>query len=70
MLSVNGSPIINKVRLRMSLENVVKDIPSISDNGWTYGDLMVSAIFHSHAARRETLPYMVYIFCRKWSRGS
>lgn len=25
----------------MSLENVVKDIPLISDNTWTYGDLMV-----------------------------
>jgi hypothetical protein len=24
----------------MSLENVVKDIPSMSDNSWTYGDLM------------------------------
>ncbi|KAL0354448.1 UNVERIFIED_CONTAM: protein PHYTOCHROME-DEPENDENT LATE-FLOWERING [Sesamum radiatum] len=24
----------------MSLENIVKDIPAISDNGWTYGDLM------------------------------
>lgn len=43
--SANGSPIINKVRLRMSLENVVKDIPSISDSAWTYGDLMVSMIF-------------------------
>ncbi|XP_033131727.1 protein PHYTOCHROME-DEPENDENT LATE-FLOWERING isoform X1 [Brassica rapa] len=34
------SPVINKVRLKMSLENVVKDIPSMSDNSWTYGDLM------------------------------
>lgn len=42
--SVDGSPIIRKVALRMSLENVVKDIPSISDNSWTYGDLMVSMI--------------------------
>lgn len=40
MPSIDGSPIINKVCLRMSLENVVKDIPLISDNGWTYGDLM------------------------------
>ncbi|KAE8659576.1 Nup107-like protein [Hibiscus syriacus] len=37
---IDGSPIINKVRLKMSLENVVKDIPLISDNSWTYGDLM------------------------------
>ncbi|KAK4838154.1 hypothetical protein QYF36_011489 [Acer negundo] len=34
------SPTVNKVRLKMSLENVVKDIPLISDNSWTYGDLM------------------------------
>ncbi|PPE02810.1 hypothetical protein GOBAR_DD00179 [Gossypium barbadense] len=38
--SLDGSPIINKVRLKMSLENVVKDIPMSSDNSWTYGDLM------------------------------
>ncbi|KAB5574045.1 hypothetical protein DKX38_001239 [Salix brachista] len=38
--SIDGLPIVNKVRLRMSLENVVKDIPMISDNSWTYGDLM------------------------------
>ncbi|XP_039053086.1 protein PHYTOCHROME-DEPENDENT LATE-FLOWERING-like isoform X2 [Hibiscus syriacus] len=37
---IDGAPIINKVRLKMSLENVVKDIPFISDNSWTYGDLM------------------------------
>ncbi|CAA7052455.1 unnamed protein product [Microthlaspi erraticum] len=34
------SPVINKLSLKMSLENVVKDIPSMSDNSWTYGDLM------------------------------
>lgn len=39
---VDGNPVVNRVRLRMSLENVVKDIPLISDNTWTYGDLMVS----------------------------
>ncbi|KAB2078323.1 hypothetical protein ES319_A06G154600v1 [Gossypium barbadense] len=38
--SLDGSPIINKVRLKMSLENVVKDIPMSSDNSWTYDDLM------------------------------
>jgi len=42
--SMDGLPIVNKVRLRMSLENVVKDIPMISDNSWTYGDLMVSVL--------------------------
>lgn len=36
------SPVVTKVRLRMSLENVVKDIPLISNDAWTYGDLMVS----------------------------
>ncbi|XP_022147223.1 uncharacterized protein LOC111016216 isoform X2 [Momordica charantia] len=38
--SIDGLPIVNKVHLRMSLENVVKDIPLISDNSWNYGDLM------------------------------
>ncbi|KAI3775149.1 hypothetical protein L1987_49718 [Smallanthus sonchifolius] len=43
---VNGSsadssgPITTKIRLKMSLENVVKDIPLISNSSWTYGDLM------------------------------
>ncbi|KAL1810626.1 protein PHYTOCHROME-DEPENDENT LATE-FLOWERING [Daucus carota subsp. sativus] len=35
-----NSPVVSKVRLRMSLENVVKDIPLISNDAWTYGDLM------------------------------
>lgn len=47
-LSTNATPVVNKVCLRMSLENVVKDIPLISDNSWTYGDLMVSTINSSH----------------------
>lgn len=38
------SPVINKVRLKMSLENVVKDIPSMSDSSWTYGDHMVITV--------------------------
>ncbi|KAI4355402.1 hypothetical protein L6164_004181 [Bauhinia variegata] len=38
--STDGSPTVIRVRLKMSLENVVKDIPLISDNSWTYGDLM------------------------------
>ncbi|WOL02656.1 hypothetical protein Cni_G11375 [Canna indica] len=33
-------PIVHKVQLRMSLENVVKDIPLIADDSWTYSDLM------------------------------
>ncbi|CAI0418968.1 unnamed protein product [Linum tenue] len=40
MPSLGGAPTMNRVRLKMSLENVVKDIPLISDNSWTYGDLM------------------------------
>lgn len=42
--STTGCPIINRVCLKMSLENVVKDIPLISDSAWTYGDMMVSKI--------------------------
>lgn len=42
MASGGISPVINRVSLKMSLENIVKDIPAISENGWTYGDLMVS----------------------------
>lgn len=33
-------PVVNRIRLRMSLENVVKDIPLIADDSWTYSDLM------------------------------
>ncbi|XP_048139527.1 protein PHYTOCHROME-DEPENDENT LATE-FLOWERING [Rhodamnia argentea] len=36
---VVDSPVVTKVRLKISLENIVKDIPSIY-NSWTYGDLM------------------------------
>lgn len=42
MAAADGCPVINKVCLRLSLENVVKDIPMISNNSWTYGDLMVN----------------------------
>jgi hypothetical protein len=44
IVSVESSPTVNKVCLKMSLENIVKDIPSITDKSWTYGDLMVSII--------------------------
>ncbi|VFR00140.1 unnamed protein product [Cuscuta campestris] len=37
---VNLYPLITKVCLKMSLENVVKDIPLISNGAWTYGDMM------------------------------
>lgn len=42
LASGESSAAINRVSLKMTLENIVKDIPSISENGWTYGDLMVS----------------------------
>lgn len=48
-LPVDGSPIVSKICLRMSLENIVKDIPMISDNSWTYGDLMVGIIYSFHS---------------------
>ncbi|RDX84764.1 hypothetical protein CR513_34133, partial [Mucuna pruriens] len=40
LVSAESSPTVNKVCLKMSLENIVKDIPSITDKSWTYGDLM------------------------------
>ncbi|KAI3711946.1 hypothetical protein L1987_70495 [Smallanthus sonchifolius] len=36
----SSSPLTSKIRLKMSLENVVKDMPLISNSSWTYGDLM------------------------------
>ncbi|QCE02363.1 Transcription factor Spt20 [Vigna unguiculata] len=39
-VSAESSPTVSKVCLKMSLENIVKDIPSITDKSWTYGDLM------------------------------
>ncbi|GAV65742.1 Spt20 domain-containing protein [Cephalotus follicularis] len=38
--SVQHSPVVHKVRLKMCMENVVKDILSISNNSLTYEDLM------------------------------
>ncbi|RHN53535.1 hypothetical protein MtrunA17_Chr5g0396871 [Medicago truncatula] len=40
IVSVESSPTVNKVCLKMSLENIVKDIPSFTDKSWTYGDIM------------------------------
>ncbi|KAJ1401093.1 hypothetical protein SESBI_29103 [Sesbania bispinosa] len=40
VVSTESCPTVNKVCLKMSLENIVKDIPSITDKSWTYGDLM------------------------------
>ncbi|RZS01049.1 hypothetical protein BHM03_00030848 [Ensete ventricosum] len=38
-------PVLRKVRLRMSLENVIKDMPFIADDSWTYSDLMLNLSF-------------------------
>lgn len=38
--AINSSPVVTKVKLKISLENIVRDIPLISDSPWTYGDLM------------------------------
>ncbi|KAE8077241.1 hypothetical protein FH972_015821 [Carpinus fangiana] len=38
--SVENSPIVHKVLLRMRTENVVKEISLISDDSWTYEDLL------------------------------
>ncbi|XP_074268242.1 protein PHYTOCHROME-DEPENDENT LATE-FLOWERING-like [Silene latifolia] len=38
--SPSESAIVSKVSLKMSLENIVKDIPLMADDSWTYGDLM------------------------------
>lgn len=71
----DGFPVVNRVHLRMSLENVVKDIPLISDNSWTYGDLMVST-FNSLILRNMCLSgigivmlcsHFHFINHRKWS---
>ncbi|KAF4355105.1 hypothetical protein G4B88_004317 [Cannabis sativa] len=38
--SIQKSPIVHRVILQMSMENVVKDIMLISDDSWTYNDLL------------------------------
>lgn len=64
----DGCPIVRKICLRMSLENVVKDIPLISDSSWTYGDLMVSVFSCSFAKICLSSVCLVMILNRrKWS---
>jgi hypothetical protein len=36
--------VVNKVRLRMTFENVVKDITQLSDDSWSYRDFVVSIL--------------------------
>ncbi|KAL5227800.1 hypothetical protein ABZP36_016065 [Zizania latifolia] len=36
--------LVNKVRLQMTFENVVRDITRISDDSWSYRDFMVSIV--------------------------
>lgn len=38
---VDGFPTVHKLSLRMSLENIVKDIPQMADGCWSYRDVMV-----------------------------
>lgn len=47
VVPVESSPVVTKVCLKVSLENIVKAIPSFTDKSWAYGDLMVSIIFYS-----------------------
>lgn len=43
--SMENSPIVHKVLLRMCMEQVVKDISLISEDSWTYEDLLVNKLF-------------------------
>lgn len=40
-----GFPIAKKVQLRVTLENVVKDVSLVSADSWSYADLMVRIVF-------------------------
>lgn len=35
-------PKAQKVCLRMGMENIVKDLPSILDDSWSYNDMLVN----------------------------
>lgn len=48
--SVENSPVRSKVFLQMCTESVVKDISLISDDSWTYNDLLVSTHPGKHSA--------------------
>lgn len=41
---VKKSPIAHKVLLKMSMENVIKDVSSMSDDSWSYKDHLVSIL--------------------------
>ena len=41
---VDKSPVMSKVALQMCMENVINDISSISDDSWTYSNLLVSRL--------------------------
>lgn len=67
----NVVPILHKVRLRMSLENVVKDMPLIADDSWTYSDLMVSMPFFVSSKRTfSVLSHELILFCFTGSGGT
>lgn len=42
--SIDNSPLVLQVLLHMCMENVVKDILSISNDSWTYKDMLVSEV--------------------------
>lgn len=43
--SMKKPPIVHKVLLHMCTENVVKDISLMSDDSWTYEELLVSKFY-------------------------
>lgn len=40
--SGEGCPVVQKVHLHPTMENIVKDIASMAEESWEYSDLMVS----------------------------
>lgn len=46
-MSTESSPTVSKVFLKISLENIVKDIPSLTEKSWIYGDIMANITHQS-----------------------
>lgn len=42
--AIDNSPLVHRVPLHMCMENVVKDILSISNDSWTYKDILVGEV--------------------------
>ncbi|AES69799.1 transferase family protein [Medicago truncatula] len=47
IVSTESSPTVSKVFLKISLENIVKDIPSLTEKSWIYGDIMANITHQS-----------------------